>query len=136
MAMVSSDMVSSRLFFWEPADYDQNKKEVSMRTNLHNVVQNPDERVAVLEPGRQFSSINSHSMETHFENTWNFCHLYLIVPVVIRVVWRSFCGSLDWPGPEEDALCSETPDEDALIQSRWWIYLFIQQRKSVHAKES
>jgi hypothetical protein len=43
---------------------------------------------------------------------------------------------LDWPGPEEDALCSETPDEDALIRSRWWILLSIQQRESVHAKGS
>ena len=107
-----------------------------MRTNLHNVVQNPDERVAVLEPGRQFSSISSHSMKTHFWYTWVFRHLYLIVPVVIRVIWRSFCGSVDWPGPEEDAFCSKTPDEDALIRSRWWITLSIQRRESVHAKES
>jgi hypothetical protein len=106
-----------------------------MRTNLHNVVQNPDERVAILGPGRQVSSeyINSHRMKTHIRNTWNFCHLYLTVAAVVRVVWRRFCGGLDWPGPEEDALCSETSDEDALIRSRWWIFLSIQ---SVHAKES
>jgi hypothetical protein len=102
-----------------------------MRTNLHNVVQNPDERVAILEPGRQVSSINSHWMKTHLRNTWNFCRLYLIVFAVVRVVWKGFCGSSNWPGPEEDALCSETPDEDALIRSpsRWWILLSIQQTK-------
>src|SRR6266852_8368109 len=104
-----------------------------MKTNLHNVVQNPDERVAILEPGRQISeSINLHSrMKTHFRNTWNFCHLYLIIATVVRVVWKRFCGGLDWPGPEKDALCSETPDEDALIRSCRWILLSIQQRKLV-----
>ena len=74
-------------------------------------------------------------MRIHLGNTWNFCHVYLIVAAVVRVVWSSFCGSLDWPGPEEDALCSETPDGDALIRSRWWILLSIQQRESVHVKE-
>ena len=84
----------------------------------------------------QVSSINSHKIKTHIRNTWNFCHLYLIVTAVVGVVWKRFCGSLEWPGPEEDALCSETPDEDALIRSRWWISLSIRQRESVHAEES
>jgi hypothetical protein len=106
-------------FLLEPANYNQSEKSLSMRTNLHNVVQNPNERVAKLEVGRQVSSINSHRMKTHSRNTWNFCHLYLIVSAVVRVVWTRFCGSLDWPSPEEDALCSETPDEDALIRSCW-----------------
>ena len=126
-------------FLMGPANYDQSEKTLSARTNLHNIVQNPDERVAILELGGQFSSINSDRMKAHFRSTRNLCHLYLLVSAVVRVVWRRFCGSLDWPGPEKDALCSETPDEDALIpviRSRWWILLFIQQRESVHAKES
>jgi hypothetical protein len=134
--MVSSAMVSSRHFFLGPANYNQSEKSLSMMTNLHNVVQNPDERVAILEPGRQASSINSHRMKTYFRNTWNLCHLYLIVTTVVRVVWRRFCGSLDGPGPKEDALCSETPNEDALIRNHWWISLSIQRRESVHAKDS
>jgi hypothetical protein len=123
-------------FLLGPANYNQSEKSLSMTTNLHNVVQNPDERVAILEPGRQVSSINSHRIKTHVRNTWNLCHLYLIVTAVIRVVWRRFCSSLEWPGPKEDALCSETPDEDALIRSRWWILLSIQQGESVYAKDS
>jgi hypothetical protein len=75
-------------------------------------------------------------MKIHIRDTWNFYHLYLIVAAVVRVVWKSFCGSLNGPGPEEDAFCSETLDEDALIRSLWWILLSIQQRGSVHAKES
>ena len=74
-------------------------------------------------------------MKSHFRKFWDFCHLYLIVAVVVRVVWSSFCGSFDWPGPEEDTLCSETPDEDALIRSRWWI-LLSEQMESVHTKGS
>ena len=107
-----------------------------MRTNLGNVVQNPDEWVAVLEPGRQISTINSHRKKTHFRNTRNFCYLYLTVSAVVWVVWRRFCSSLDLPGPEEDAFCSVTPDEYALIRGRRWILLSIQQRESVHVKES
>ena len=84
----------------------------------------------------QVSSINSYKIKTHIRNTWNFCHLYLIVTAVVGVVWKRFCGGLEWPGPEEDALCSKTPDEDALIRSRWWISLSIRQRESVHAEES
>jgi hypothetical protein len=74
-------------------------------------------------------------MNAHFRSTWNFCHLYVIISAVVRVVWRRFCGGLDWPGPEleEDALCSETPDEDALIRSRRWILLSIQQTKGISA---
>ena len=123
-------------FLLEATNYVQSEKSLSTRTNLHNVVQNPDKRVAILEPGGQISSINSHRMKTHFRNTWNFCHMYLVVSAVVRIVWRRFCGSFDWPGPEENTLCSKAPDEDALIRSRWWILLSIQQRESVHAKES
>jgi hypothetical protein len=120
-------------FLLRPANYNQSEKLLSTSTNLHNVVQNPDERIAILEQGHQVSSINSHRMKTHFRNTCNFCHLYLILSAVVRVIWRRFCGSSDWPGPEEDALCSETPDEDALIRSRWWILLSIQQTKGISA---
>lgn len=123
-------------FLLGPAEYNQSKKSLSMRTNLRNVVQNPDERVAILEPGCQLSSTNSHRIKTHFRNTRNFCYLYLIVSAVVRVVWRRFCGSLHWPGPEKDALCSETPYEDALVRSRWWVLLSMQQRQSARARES
>ena len=89
-----------------------------MSTNLHNVVQNPDERIAILEPGRQVLHQLTR-IKIHLGNTWNFCHLYLIVVAVVRVVLSRFCGGFDRPGPEENTLCSETPDEDALIRSRW-----------------
>lgn len=92
-------------FLFGPLITNESKRALFTRTNLHNVVQNPDERVAILEPGRQVSSesINSHKMKTHFRNTWNFCNLYLVAAAVVRVVWRRFCGGLDWSGPEEDA---------------------------------
>lgn len=125
-----------KTFLLGPANYNQSEKSLSMRTNLHNVVQKPDERVAILKPDCQLSSTNLHRIETHFRNTWDFCHLYLIVTAVLRVVWRRFCCSLHWPGPEEDAFCSETPYEDALIRSRRWVLLSIQQMQSAHAKES
>ena len=49
-------------FLLGPANYNQSENSLSTRTNLHNVVQNPDERVAILEPSPQVSSINSHGM--------------------------------------------------------------------------
>jgi hypothetical protein len=52
MAMVSSDMVFSRHFFWGPLSTINAESHVQV-TNLHNVVQNIDERVTILEPDRR-----------------------------------------------------------------------------------
>jgi hypothetical protein len=70
---------------------------------------------------------------TYFWTIRNSSYLDLIVSAVVRVVRAGFCCSLHWFGPEEDALCAEAPDKDALIRSRGWILLFIQE-KLVHAE--
>ena len=36
---------------------------------------------------------------------------------------------MDSFAPEKDALCSETPDKDALIRKHGWVLLSIQQQK-------
>ena len=93
---------------------------MSKQTNLRNIIQNPDERVAILEPGRHASvSINSYKKTTYFRCTWNSCHLYVIVSVIVRVVWTGFCSGTEVFDPEESALCSEALDKDTLILSRW-----------------
>jgi hypothetical protein len=56
----------------------------------------------------------------------NSTHLDLIVSAVVRVVGARFCRRPHWFGPEEDVLCTEAPDEDALIRNRGGILLFIQ----------
>jgi hypothetical protein len=63
-------------FLLGSAIYNQREKSLSMRTNLHNIVQNPDERVAILKPGRQVSSINSHRDENPLSE-----HSELLSPV-------------------------------------------------------
>ena len=114
---------------------EYNKREQSCRrTNLRNIVQNSDERVTILKSSRHFSfSINSHKKVTYFRSTRNSCHLYLIVSAIVRVVWKGFCSSSNRSGPEEDALCSETPDEDALIRDHGWILLYHATKKKVSA---
>ena len=108
---------------------------MSKRTNLCNIIQNPNERVAILKPGCHASfSINSYKKITYFRSTWNSCHLNVIVSVIVRVVWTGFCSGTEVFDPEESALCSEALDKDTLIQSRW-VYLSIRQRKkSVHVE--
>jgi hypothetical protein len=44
--------------------------------------------------------------------------MYVTVSAVVRVVRKRFCRSSEWFNPEEDALCSEALDKDALIRSR------------------
>jgi hypothetical protein len=41
--------------------------------------------------------------------------LYLTLSTVVKVVKKGFCCSPEVFGPKETALCSEAPDEDALI---------------------
>jgi hypothetical protein len=102
---------------------------VSRRTDLCDIVQNSDEGVTILEPGCHASfSTNSHRRTTYFLNSWSLCHLYLIASAVVRVIRKGFCCSTDVFDPKESALCSESPDEDALIRSRG--LLSIQQRKN------
>jgi hypothetical protein len=43
--------------------------------------------------------------------------MYVTVTAVVRVVRKGFCRSSESCDPEEDALCSETLDKDALIRS-------------------
>ena len=86
------------------------------QTNLHDIVQNPNQRVAILEPRRHASFfITSYWKTTNFRNICNLNHLYLVVLTVVRVVRKRFCRSPEVFGPEQDALCSEAFDEDALI---------------------
>lgn len=65
---------------------------------------------------------------TYFWTIRNSGYLDLIVSTVVRIVRAGFCCSPHWFGPEEDALCTEAPDEDALIRSRGRILLLIQKR--------
>ena len=109
-----------KTFLLGDAEYDKRDQPFSRRTNLCNIVQNPNERVIILERISQIPfSTNSHRKTTYFFiNTWNLCRLYLTVSAVIRVVRLGFCCSSDWFGPEEYALCAKAPDENALIPSR------------------
>ena len=103
---------------------------MSGQTNLHNIVQNSDERIAILKPGRHVSfGINSQTGSAYFWAIRNSSYLDLIIPAVVRVVRAGFRCSPHWFGPEEDALCTESSDEYTLIRSRGWILLFIQKRK-------
>jgi len=38
---------------------------------------------------------------------------------------RTFTFNPDWPDPEEEALCSEAPDKDALIRHRGCVLLSV-----------
>ena len=95
------------------------------RTNLHDIVQNTDERVAILNQVIRVLSTSTHMRITYFLNTWNLCHLYLIIPIVVRVVRKGFSCSPKVSFPEESALCSESPDEDALIPGQWLLIALI-----------
>ena len=96
------------------------------RTNLYNIVQNTDERVAILNQVIRVISPSTHMKTTYFLNTWNLCHLYLIPPTVVGVIRLGFCCSPEVLGPEERALCSEAPDEDALIPGQWLFIALVQ----------
>ena len=83
------------------------RTSMSRPTNLYNIVQNPDERVAILETGHHASFlINSGRKTTYFRNIWDLCHLDLIVSAVVRVVWKGYCTS-NSSVLEEDVLCLE-----------------------------
>ena len=118
----------------KPAEYIK-REQPCRQTNLHNIVQNPNEWVTILKSSRQFSfSIDSHRKATYFRSIRNSCGWYLIVSAIVRVVWKGLSSSSDRSGPEEDALCSETSDEDALIRGHGWILLYIAtKKKSAHA---
>lgn len=52
-----------------------------------------------------------------FTYMWNFRdwrHLYLIFSLVIRIVGKRFCCTLE-SSPQEDALCSKASDKHTLI---------------------
>jgi hypothetical protein len=48
-----------------------------------------------------------------------------ILVTVVGVVGKGFCCSPDGFGPENDTLCSEAPDENALVQCRGWIIIIL-----------
>ena len=87
-------------------------------TNLYDIVQYTDERVAILNQVIRVPPSTDMKI-AYFLNTWNSCHLYLIILTVVRVVRKGFCCSTDVSGPEGRALCSESPNEDALIPGQW-----------------
>ena len=89
------------------------------RTNLYDIVQNTDERVAILNQVIRVLSPSTHMKTTYFLNTWNLCRLYLIIPTVVRVVRKGFCCTPVVSVPDATALCSESPDKDALIPGQW-----------------
>jgi hypothetical protein len=52
--------------------------------------------------------------------------LYLILPTVVRVIRMGFCLSPEMFDPEESAaFCSESPDENALIQGQGLIKILV-----------
>jgi hypothetical protein len=63
-----------------------------------------------------FSSLSQHSRGTYSRGVWNSVGLDHIPMTTVRVVRKGFCFSPDGSGPEEEALCSEAPDEDALTR--------------------
>src|SRR6266853_6003614 len=97
-----------------------------MHTNLRDIIQNPHERVAILEPRcyASLSIISHHRKSTYFWSVWNSGHLnHVILTSVVGVFRKGFCCSPDGHGPEQAALCPEAPDEDTLVQYRGRIVL-------------
>jgi hypothetical protein len=95
-------------------------------TLCSDIIQNPGERVTILTPTEGVmppSSSFQHRKTTYFSSAWNSEHLEPILATVVGVVRKGFCCSPDRFGPEKDTLCSEAPDEDALIHSWARIYL-------------
>ena len=88
-------------------------------TLCSDIIQNPSERVTTLVPRRHAPFlIISPRKTTYFSRVWNSGHLDPILATVVGVVGKGFCCSPDGFGPEKYTLCSEAPDEDALIHSR------------------
>ena len=120
-------MVSTGHFFWGALS--------SSNANSHIQTDEPPQYSpkplrAARDTGTRSSWFVLPMKTTYFRNTRDSCHLYLIVPGVVRVVRTGFCCSTEVFDPEEAALCSEAPNEDALIQSRGWILLPIHQKKN------
>ena len=121
-------MVSTGHFFWGPLS--------SSNANSHIQTDEPPQYSpkplrAARDTGTRSSWFVLPKKTTYFRNTWDSCHLYLIVSGVVRVVRTGFCCSTEVCEPEEAALCSEALNEDALIRSRGWILLSIQQRQKI-----
>ena len=94
------------------------------QTNLNDIVQNPNERVAILKPRRHASfSVISHKKATYVRNIWNLGHLYLTVLTVVRVIRKGFCRGPEVSGPKQDTFCSKALDEDAVILACGWTIL-------------
>ena len=66
---------------------------------------------------------------TYIRNIWNLGYLYLVLLTIVRVVGKRFCCGPELSGPEQDALCSEALDEDALILSWAWTILLAKQNR-------
>jgi hypothetical protein len=64
-----------------------------------------------------FSSLSEHMNTTYIPNVWNSGRLNLVLMTVVRTVRMAFCCGLDGFDQGNAALCSEAPDEDALIRS-------------------
>jgi hypothetical protein len=76
------------------------------------------------------SSSSYHRTSTYFWSVWNLGHLDVIFVIGVGVVRLGFRCSADRDGPEKASLCSEAPDEDALVTNQGWIVLSIIPRKS------
>jgi hypothetical protein len=56
-------------------------------------------------------------------------YLYFIIFTVVRVVRKGFCRGSETSGPEQDALCSEAFDKDAVSLAWAWTMLLVKQKK-------
>jgi hypothetical protein len=99
-----------------------------MRTNLHDIIQDSDERIPILETkchvSRSLSIVSPQNSRTstYSWSIWNLGHLDLIIMTVLRIVvvviGKGFGCCPDGNSPEQAALCSKASDEDALVHCR------------------
>jgi hypothetical protein len=89
-------------------------------TNLHDIIQYADERVAILDKGIIIlPPRHRKTRTTYFWSVLYLGHLDLILTTVFRIVRKGLCRSPHGFSPEHLTLCSEAPDEDTLISLAW-----------------
>jgi hypothetical protein len=54
----------------------------------------------------------------YLQSVWNPGHLYLVLVTVVGVIRERFCCCQNTFEPGKATFCSESPDEDTLVQLR------------------
>ena len=120
-------MVSSGHFFWGPLSIlSVNSHVQADEPRPPHIIQNPDERVAILEPGRHASFrifldqliLEDWPLSKHLGLLSLVCHRLCDCQGRLDGVLQRH-GVTEMFDPEESAHFSETIDQNTLIQSRW-----------------